>query len=174
MIAAENGSIFLSATFSFKKKKRIIAKPASEEVSYKHYLSLPPPNPSFCLPFKSRSIVKAIFFFSKNLGIILAVLKSLKKNHISIKETQNHKHLAHFILIWICFVYLAHCNIFPLDAFDFPFSKLVLWKPMVKEMLAYTNASCQQWGGGGHCLLYWIVVLCVMPINYLADASVYA
>lgn len=33
----------------------------------------------------------------------------------------------------------SRCNIFPLDAFDFPFSKLVLWKPMVKEMLAYTK-----------------------------------
>lgn len=64
--------------YIFLLKKRIIAKPASEEVSYKHYLSLPPPTPASASHSKADPSTKPYFSFQKNLGIILAVSNSLK------------------------------------------------------------------------------------------------
>lgn len=156
MIVAQNGSIFLSATFSLRKKK-VIAKTASENVLCMHYLSLPSPTPSFCIPFKSWSIVKGIFFFSKDLGIIVAVWNRLKIAFPLKKLQSMNKHPGQTFYSCVTLLCLP-CKLqrFALDAFDFFFSKLDLLKSMVKGMWVYTTASYQQWEKGVHRLQYWI------------------
>lgn len=143
--------------YIFLKKKKVIAKTASENVLCMYYLSLPSPTPSFCIPFKSWSIVKGIFFFSKDLGIIVAVWNRLKIAFPLKKLQSMNKHPGQTFYSCVTLLCLP-CKLqrFSLDAFNFFFSKLDLLKSMIKGMWVYTTASYQQWERWVHRLQYWI------------------